>query len=531
MRKAVIDLGSNSFHLLVADLDGTTITPVLRKRAMLHLGQLIAANGALPESVLRQVVDTTSSFVAAALKLNADPIRIVATAAIRDATNRDVVVEAIAERTGVPVSVLTPEAEGKFAFHGVCSREVGFDRERTVIDLGGGSLEIITGVQAADAAVWSVPVGTSRLMRHVTTDPLHANEREAIVRAVHAQLAGISPVLAPDVTIIGGSIRALAKLLAATKAPLTHEALADLTDTLASLPKKKRQAVKGMRQRRVDHIHVAGVILSTVLHAYGIERFTVSGSGLREGVLLAPQRRAVQSLKPKFRRQVDANSVGERVSIRHLLADDTHGTTPTDVVGRLAAFDDDVALVIDRHGALHIVDPAMILASRVIPAHPTRPPEPLVGTQADPVDREAARAVIIRDDRVLLVAHHPEPGRTVWTAPGGGSDGNETVADTVRREMREELGIDVTVGDLLFERCAEFAFRGVWLRQHETWVQAALEGPFQLADAPLIDASTSTVRAFTLDELVRERDVIEPPDLAEQIAHLFTSGSRQGDGP
>ncbi len=531
MRKAVIDLGSNSFHLLLADVTDTGFTAVLRKRAMLHLGREIAINGVLKPAVLKKVADTTGSFVSAAKKQGAESVRIVATAAIRDAANRDVIVAAISEATGLDVSVLSPEAEGKYAFHGVTSRSPAPAGPRTVCDLGGGSLEIITGTTAADATVWSVPVGVSRLLAHATTDPLSADDIEAIKTAVTQQLATISPVIDESVTLIGGSVRALARLLDATSQPSTRQSLHALTETLVALPMAKRQALKGMRKRRVDHLHVAAIILDTLLERYGIDTFTVSDSGLREGVMLETRRPQVRTLRPAYRRNVTADAIGSRVSIRHLLTDPEQGTVPSDVVGRLAAFDGDLALVVDRHGALHMIDVAMILASRVIPAHPTRPPEPAVGTKEQPVLREAARAVIMQDDRLLLVAHHPEPDRTVWTAPGGGQVGDETLPETVTREIREELGVAVHVGPALFTRTATFAFRGVWLEQHETWFVADAAEPVNPADAPLNDAGTSKVRAFSLTELTEERDLIAPDDLADRVAHLFTPGSRLNGAP
>lgn len=533
VRKAVIDLGSNSFHLLVADVEGTDISPALRKRAMLHLGREITENGALPDNVLTDVVETTREFVAAAQSANANAVKIVATAAIRDATNRDTIVDAITQATGVPVNVLTGEAEGRYAFHGVSSRDITHTTPRTVLDLGGGSLEIVTGITAQDATVHSLPIGVSRMMRLASSDPVTPKERDSIAHAVKSHLADVNTNITDNVTLIGGSIRALARILDAAKQPYTTDAIGDLADLLISLSAKKRADVKGMRQRRVEHLHVAAVIWHTVLTTLAIPTFTVSSSGLREGVLLGPLAPSpqIRRLKPAYRRHVDSSHVGERVSIRHLATDAEHGTRPTDVVGRLAAFDDEMALVIDRHGALHILDTTMILASKVIPQHPTRAAEPAVGTKDAPVEREAARAVVMHRGGVLLVAHHPEPDRTVWTAPGGGIDVNETAEQAVVRELREELGVAVTVGEILFTRTAEFAFRGVWLRQHETWFAAELDASFTEADAPLQDASTSQVRSFTYEELTDGRTQIAPEDLAAQIAHLFTRESHPTGAP
>lgn len=531
MRKAVIDLGSNSFHLLIADVNDTALTPVLRKRVMLHLGHEVATYGMLRPRVLQRVVATAQTFVTTAQKLDAEVIQMVATAAIRDATNRDIIVSEILQATGVHVTVLSPNAEGTYAFQGVNAHTQDDDAPHTVIDLGGGSMEIVTGKTLANAHVSSVPVGVSRFMARVTNDPLKPNDIDAITDAVMHHLSTIQPEIMPRVTLIGGSIRALASMLDAAEQPHTTLALGALTNVLIGLPLKQRLGVAGMRRRRVDHLHVAALIWLTVLTHYGITTFTVSDSGLREGVLRETRRPQVRSLTHAYRRHVGPGAIGARVSIRHLVTDETRGPIPTDVVGRLAAFDDDMALIIDRHGALHIIDVAMILASKVIPAHPTRPSEPPVGTKDQPVMRTAARGVIVTDNRLLLVAHHPEPNRTVWTAPGGGKIGNETPVQTVRREIKEELGVDVTVGAVLFLHTAKFAFRGVWLHQQETWLTATLTATFTPSDAPLNDAGTSEVRAFSFPELIREQATIAPTDLAQRIQHLFTPESHPNGAP
>jgi len=363
-------VSSNGCALLVADVSDTTLTAIVDTHVLLNLGHTVATRHVIPTDVLATLVDTLRTLVAAAKENHAEAIRIVATATIRAATNRDVVVSHVTEATGVTMTVLSVTDESRYALHAA-----------------------------------------------------------SVLAAPHA--------------------------------------------------------------------------------------------GLRQGVLLETRGPKVRMLGHTYRRHVTGEAIGSRVSIRHLLTDDTHGSVPTDVVGRLAAFDDDMALVIDRQGELHIIATAMILASRVIPAHPRRAPEPAVGTKDQPVVRTAARAVIVVDNKVLLVAHHPQANRTVWTAPGGGCDKDETLTETVHREVREELGVDIHVGDILFEHVAEFAFRGVWLRQHETWFATELAGEFQPSDAPLNDAATSQVRAFSGAELLTEHATIAPHDLASRIKDLL----------
>jgi hypothetical protein len=127
----------------------------------------------------------------------------------------------------------------------------------------------------------------------------------------------------------------------------------------------------------------------------------------------------IHQLRARYARRVTPEHVGQRVSIRHLVATRNGARSPSDVVGRLVGADAEAMLVVDRAGQLTVIDTREILSSRVVPPHPKLEPEPAVGTRAAPLERAAARALVLDvDDRVLLVAHVPDATRRVWTAPG-----------------------------------------------------------------------------------------------------------------
>jgi 8-oxo-dGTP pyrophosphatase MutT (NUDIX family) len=234
----------------------------------------------------------------------------------------------------------------------------------------------------------------------------------------------------------------------------------------------------------------------------------------------------IHQLRARYARRVTPDHVGQRVSIRHLVAHPDRGTVPSDVVGRLVGADAEAMLVVDRAGQLTVIDTHEILSSRVVPPHPKLAPEPDVGTRDAPLARAAARALVLDpDERVLLVAHAPDATRRVWTAPGGGLRPGESHEQAVVRELAEEIGIAVDVpGPWVWSRRVTFRFRGCWLDQDERWHLVRLPAPVDLADAPLDDPGAVEVRWWRVPELRRTTAELAPAALADHLARLLADG-------
>jgi 8-oxo-dGTP pyrophosphatase MutT (NUDIX family) len=227
------------------------------------------------------------------------------------------------------------------------------------------------------------------------------------------------------------------------------------------------------------------------------------------------------ALRARYVRRVTPADVGRRVSIRWLTDDQDRGPVATDVVARLLAVDEDAMLLVDREGQLHVLDPARIVASRVVPPHPRLPAEPEVGTQEQPLVREAARVLLLDpSDRVLLVAHVPATGRRVWTAPGGGLRPGEDHVAAARRELVEELGISVAPGPWVWSRREVFPFRGVWLDQSERWFVARVAA-LDVDQVPLDDPATDAARWWTVAELAATEEVLAPAAFAAELTRLL----------
>jgi 8-oxo-dGTP pyrophosphatase MutT (NUDIX family) len=231
----------------------------------------------------------------------------------------------------------------------------------------------------------------------------------------------------------------------------------------------------------------------------------------------------VDASRASYRREVTAEHVGQRVSVRHLI-DGDHGPRPTDRVGRLLSHEDDGWIVVDRDGILHVVDPATIIASRLVPPHPRLAAEPTGASADEPIERHASRVLLLDDaDRALLIAHLPGDERTVWTAPGGGLDLGETHEQAAARELHEEVGIRVPLGPWVWSRSVTFDFRGIWLHQTERWFLARVPG-LDADVVPLDDLATGGARWWSIPEMVRTSESLAPAMLPMHLERLLRDG-------
>jgi exopolyphosphatase / guanosine-5'-triphosphate,3'-diphosphate pyrophosphatase len=301
MRSAVLDLGSNSFHILVADLDGRAISPVLREREMLHLGREVARHGGrVPDEARDRAVATVAHLMELARRNGAEENIAVATAALREADNGTAVLTALSSAAGIEIEVLDGLEEARLAYLGVRAAVAVRAEPVLVFDLGGGSLEFAVGV--GDQVVWSAStrLGASGLSATVGDGSLKKKER----RALHDRIDGeLDPLIdavrshSPGTAVaVGGTVRALARILAARQGmwmpatlnqfDLVTSELAAVRDELIDMDLEDRLEVPGMKDHRADHVHIAAVVLARVFERLHLERVTVSDWGLREGLLL-----------------------------------------------------------------------------------------------------------------------------------------------------------------------------------------------------------------------------------------------------
>jgi exopolyphosphatase / guanosine-5'-triphosphate,3'-diphosphate pyrophosphatase len=282
VRCACIDIGSNTTRLLVAEPDPVrpgALREVAALRAFTKLGAGRGPDGAIDPRKLARTAATVAEQAAAARAAGARHVTCVATAAIRGAPNGKELCRAVAAASGLEVRVLTPEQEAAHAFRGAtaCAPEPALAGLVGVVDVGGGSTELIVGTAGGEVA-WSVSL---TLGSASATDA--APEHDALRRHVAAAFAGVRPPRTERAYAVGGSATSLRRLLGPE---LTPEVLADGIALLATTPPAVVAARYDLHAERVRILPAGLLLLDAAARALG-SGLRIAGGGLREGVLLA----------------------------------------------------------------------------------------------------------------------------------------------------------------------------------------------------------------------------------------------------
>lgn len=301
-RLALIDMGTNTFHLLIVEIDaaGEPVTLVKRKESV-KLGQDGISRGSLAPDAADRALQTLADFKIEIDNHQVSEVKAVATSAVRNASNGTKLVQAIRQQIGIEVDVISGEREAELIYYGVKSAlEIG--RERSlIIDIGGGSVECIIG--DGEEIFWkqSFEIGAQRLLdRFFNSDPISEAdveaEREFLEEALQPLTAAVTaynPCL-----LIGSSgtfdtlcdIDVKRKGLDRACDPCTEAELAlsdfyEIYDDILKKNRAERLAIPGMVEMRVDMIVVACILIDHVLENYDLKKIRVSGYALKEGLL------------------------------------------------------------------------------------------------------------------------------------------------------------------------------------------------------------------------------------------------------
>lgn len=293
----MIDIGSNSGRIIVVRVTGGGHLEILSDaRVGLRLMRDINTSGLLGPDALERTVAALHDFTAVAAGSGAERTIALATAAVREASNGAEFVTLLRDRTGLDIRVIDGDEEARLAFSGAVN---GLPIEHgMLIDVGGGSLELAHFRNRRAQRSWTLPLGALRLTdAFLESDPPRASEIDALHDHVTEMLrdAGV-PGLADDERLVGtgGTIRNLAKMHRATidyPIPRLHgytvgrKPLRELVSRIAGRPLSRRSTLPGLSSDRADSIAGGGLIVQAAMEALSASDLTVSGQGLREGVV------------------------------------------------------------------------------------------------------------------------------------------------------------------------------------------------------------------------------------------------------
>lgn len=292
-RVAAIDCGTNSIRLLLADVDAAgNLTELDRRMEVVRLGQGVDRTGELAPEALERTLAATRQYAAAIEAAGAQKVRFVATSATRDARNRDAFFDGVRSALGVEVEVISGGEEAQLSFRGatgaVAEAHAG---PFLVVDLGGGSTELVLGTGSVDASV-SMDVGSVRMTeRHLHSDPPSAAEIAAARADVRAHLddAARAVPLAKTATLVGlaGSITTVtAHALGLTEyrrervnqAELPVQVVLDSCAALVEAPRAERAAMGFLHPGRVDVIAAGALVWSEVITRVAADVAAAGGS-------------------------------------------------------------------------------------------------------------------------------------------------------------------------------------------------------------------------------------------------------------
>lgn len=299
MRLGVLDVGSNTVHLLIVDAHpGASPVPYHSERSVLRLMRYLESDGSINSDGVAAIEAAIQSAVATMRDIGVDDILPTATSAIREATNGDEVLAHIESTTGVQLQVLTGEDEARITMLAV-RRWLGWSAgEILLFDIGGGSFEIAQGADEYPEISVSLPLGAGRMTRDFLPDdpPLredisalraHAREELAQVRKLFKSRPKPNRVVGTSKTI-----RSLARLVGGVPdngqppPPILYENLRDWEPRLRDIPASARQMLPGITPERAEQIVAGAVVVRTAMKVFGVDVLEISPWALREGIVL-----------------------------------------------------------------------------------------------------------------------------------------------------------------------------------------------------------------------------------------------------
>lgn len=294
-RFATLDIGTNTVLLLVAEPDGARFRPVVERAEITRLGKGVDRTGRLADEAIEATVAAVTRFAEEARALGASEIACVATSASRDAANGAVFRERLQREAGVTAEIISGDLEAALTYRSA-TREVGTGAPLAVLDIGGGSTELVLGDAGQVRFQKSFDIGSVRLTeRFVRSDPPAAAEQEAMAGYVDGILAE-APSPPPGFRLVGiagtvTTVYAVRHGIEPYDSTRVHLATMPFDEVRAereryfALTVEQRRALRGMEPKRADVIAAGALILERAMARLGASEVVVSDRGIRWGLL------------------------------------------------------------------------------------------------------------------------------------------------------------------------------------------------------------------------------------------------------
>jgi exopolyphosphatase/guanosine-5'-triphosphate,3'-diphosphate pyrophosphatase len=282
---ACIDIGSNTTRLLVADLGKGHLRELVSQRAFTRIGKSIDSGGAIPAEKIAETAEVVASQARIAREVGAEHVVAVATAAIRNAPNRDDLCAAVEDAGGMSLSILSGDEEARLSFVGATRTLVApLDGTVAVIDVGGGSSEIAVG-DPDGQMTWceSFRIGSGFLAdAYLRSDPPSVEELDKVRHHVEGVFEGLEPPPADSAVAVGGTATSLRRLVGAE---LAHETLERGVRVLSTTPIAEIATRFELDPERVRLLPAGILVLEAISDLLALP-LRIARGGLREGVLM-----------------------------------------------------------------------------------------------------------------------------------------------------------------------------------------------------------------------------------------------------
>lgn len=300
MRLGVIDVGSNTVHLLVVDAyRGAHPLPDYSHKVALRLAEHLTDEGDISDTGAQRLADFVAECVKVAEDRGVTELMGFATSATRDAGNTDAVLDRVAQRSGVRLQVLSGDEEARTTFL-AARRWCGWSAGRLlVLDIGGGSLELAAGIDEEPDVAVSLPLGAGRLTQQLVGDPPSAKQIRELRRDVRSQIAEIQRPLQkvgePDrVVATSKTFRSLGRLCGAAPSgagpylprTLKRQDLSELVPRLAGMKAARRAELQGVSEARSRQVLAGAIVAEAAMELSKIDELEICPWALREGLIL-----------------------------------------------------------------------------------------------------------------------------------------------------------------------------------------------------------------------------------------------------